>query len=689
MTLQRCLPALALLLLLLLVLLVTLVSTTSTTLAPTISDPILPYVLPTIQVLAIIPARSGSVSVPHKNIRDFAGKPLLAHSIAHALAATTVTRVLVSTDSEDYRTIALEYGAEAPFLRPSKFAGNDETDLSTFEHALSWLKTNEDYVPDYVVHLRATCPLRNPADIDRAVLMLVEAAASDDSIEYDSVRSVKKVDGPHPWRMWIMEEATLKDTPPPTSSSSNAAAMRPLALPPGFSVGQAGNSPRQLLPAVYVQDSCVEVVSPRVILQEHSMTGSRVLGIVLGESVDIDTEQDFQRAVQQVMVAASSLKDATQVIHATQVIVETQQQSSCNAIGDPVGCSGGGRLSISPDSASYHFASPEVLRAILSKARAPLYLSNHVDISNEIKSALHLPPDSLYRRFSVDTNKHVCVQSGPPLVHTGPDRCGEEGLRKSMSVFAELVDSSKQHVSLGRCAVIGSSGILTGAGYGSEINSHDTVMRFNHAPTSGYEVDVGSKTSYRILGGGLNYDPSLLATETSTVLWYPCHLWAFAVLEELLVQNRGDLPGPVSRTRLQAIPLSFLIEVANTYLNKNGSQPFERSYGDKLHKVARDNPAPSSGLVGTLWALRMCDSVNLYGFGFSEAASTWYYAASLLDQSHAALARVRSEQGVKGVYEPEILENESDLSKSQYHDWKYEHDLLQDLHHAGLISLHK
>ena len=121
MTSNRWLPAMAFYLLLLELVMMT--STASTTLATTtLSDPTRSSPPSTTQVLAIIPARSGSMSVPHKNIREFAGKPLLAHSIAQALAATTVTRVLVSTDSEDYRAIALKYGAEAPFLRPSKFA---------------------------------------------------------------------------------------------------------------------------------------------------------------------------------------------------------------------------------------------------------------------------------------------------------------------------------------------------------------------------------------------------------------------------------------------------------------------------------------------------------------------------------------------------------------------------------------
>ena len=69
-------------------------------------------------ILAIIPARAGSKSVPHKNIRMIGGKPMLAHSIDHAKASKYITRVIVSTDSEEYAGIAREYGAEVPFIRP-------------------------------------------------------------------------------------------------------------------------------------------------------------------------------------------------------------------------------------------------------------------------------------------------------------------------------------------------------------------------------------------------------------------------------------------------------------------------------------------------------------------------------------------------------------------------------------------
>ena len=84
------------------------------------------------EVLAIIPARQGSKTLPHKNLRLLGGKPLLAYSIEHARQSNTVTRTIVSTDSEDYAAISRDYGAETPFLRPRAIAGDEPNSLRTF-----------------------------------------------------------------------------------------------------------------------------------------------------------------------------------------------------------------------------------------------------------------------------------------------------------------------------------------------------------------------------------------------------------------------------------------------------------------------------------------------------------------------------------------------------------------------------
>ena len=118
--------------------------------------------------LAIIPARGGSKGIPRKNIKDIAGKPLIAWSIEHALDADCIDRVLVTTDDEEIATIAKEYGAEVPFLRPSAISGDTATTESAVLHVLEWLYKEESYQPDNVFLLQATSPVRNAGVIDKA-----------------------------------------------------------------------------------------------------------------------------------------------------------------------------------------------------------------------------------------------------------------------------------------------------------------------------------------------------------------------------------------------------------------------------------------------------------------------------------------------------------------------------------------
>ncbi|MET0554027.1 MAG: acylneuraminate cytidylyltransferase [Vicinamibacteria bacterium] len=221
-------------------------------------------------VLAIVPARSGSKSAPHKNVASFRGRPLLAHSVEHGLRAGNVDRVLVSTDSPRYRELALDAGAEVPFLRPAELAQDLSTDLEVFTHALRWLDAHEGYRPDLVVHLRPTAPTRRVADVEAAVDLL----ASDP--QADSVRSV--VEAPQtPYKMW---------------RAGADGALCPLIAGP---LPESYNLPRQQLPLVYLQNASVDVVRARTIRERGSMTGHRVLPYVMQSLGDVDEWPELAR----------------------------------------------------------------------------------------------------------------------------------------------------------------------------------------------------------------------------------------------------------------------------------------------------------------------------------------------------------------------------------------------------------
>jgi N-acylneuraminate cytidylyltransferase len=225
-------------------------------------------------VLAIIPARGGSKGIPRKNIRDFAGYPLIAYSIAAGLKAETVTRVIVSTDDEEIAAVARTWGAETPFLRPADFAQDNTLDLPVFQHALGWLAERENYRPEVVVQLRPTSPIRPVGLVDEAVHRLLEHA------EADSVRGVVPA-GQNPHKMWRID--------PDTGQMKNLIAV------PG--IPEPYNAPRQVLPPVYWQTGHIDAIRPRVILQENSMSGQVILPVMIDPryTVDIDSPADWQR----------------------------------------------------------------------------------------------------------------------------------------------------------------------------------------------------------------------------------------------------------------------------------------------------------------------------------------------------------------------------------------------------------
>jgi CMP-N,N'-diacetyllegionaminic acid synthase len=123
-------------------------------------------------ILALIPARGGSKGIPRKNIKELCGKPLIAWSIEVALNADFVDHVVVSTDDEEIAKIALNYGAEVPFLRPPELAQDETPGIDPVLHALGKLPKF-----DSILLLQPTSPLRNVSDIDGILKMCQEHQA--------------------------------------------------------------------------------------------------------------------------------------------------------------------------------------------------------------------------------------------------------------------------------------------------------------------------------------------------------------------------------------------------------------------------------------------------------------------------------------------------------------------------------
>lgn len=226
------------------------------------------------ETLALIPARGGSKGIPRKNIRNFAGYPLVAWSIAAAQQAECVTRIIVSTDDAEIAAIARQFGAETPFLRPAEFAQDHTTDLPVFEHALRWLAERENYRPDVVVQLRPTSPIRPRGLVDRAVQILLEHP------DADSVRGVVPA-GQNPHKMWRLPYGEYGP-------------MKNLLEVEG--VAEPYNAPRQLLPPVYWQTGHIDAIRAATI-SNGSMSGKNIYPLVIDPryTVDIDNLQDWAR----------------------------------------------------------------------------------------------------------------------------------------------------------------------------------------------------------------------------------------------------------------------------------------------------------------------------------------------------------------------------------------------------------
>lgn len=153
--------------------------------------------------IGLIPARGGSKGVPRKNIRVVKGKPLIAYTIQAALASRTLDRVIVSTDDEEIASIAVDCGAEVPFMRPVELAQDSSPDIEVVKHLISWCRKS-GLEPNIIAYLRPTTPFKQADMIDTTVSQLSESTG------LTSIRSVTAVEGVHhPYWMFKKERDRL------------------------------------------------------------------------------------------------------------------------------------------------------------------------------------------------------------------------------------------------------------------------------------------------------------------------------------------------------------------------------------------------------------------------------------------------------------------------------------------------
>jgi N-acylneuraminate cytidylyltransferase len=221
-------------------------------------------------VVALIPARSGSKRIPHKNIAPLNGHPLIAYTIAAAKASGVFDAVVVSTDSEQYAAVARHYGAEVPFLRPAEMAGDTSSDIEWIKHALLHLQAQGRSFDAFAL-LRPTSPCRKAATIQRAWAQFVEE-------NVDSLRAVEMCEQ-HPAKMWIVRGKR----------------MHPLA-PMGWGPVPYHSMQYAALPPVYVQNASLEIAWRRVALEMGSIAGEVLTPFLTegDEGLDVNRSRDWK-----------------------------------------------------------------------------------------------------------------------------------------------------------------------------------------------------------------------------------------------------------------------------------------------------------------------------------------------------------------------------------------------------------
>jgi CMP-N-acetylneuraminic acid synthetase len=226
------------------------------------------------KVLGVIPARGGSKGVPGKNIRPLMGKPLIVHTIETALKSKLINELVVTTDSEDIRKIAVMHRAECPFLRPAELASDTALAVPTIQHAVKEMELRKAVTYDYVVMLQPTSPLKTSDDLDTALQKLFDHNA-------DGIISVVNVNNHHPMKMKKF-----------LGVNGFSGQLVDYEAPP------FENCPRQHLPPVFIVNGAIYATKREILMNKNTFQGDYCIGYIMPSerSINIDTELDFSIA---------------------------------------------------------------------------------------------------------------------------------------------------------------------------------------------------------------------------------------------------------------------------------------------------------------------------------------------------------------------------------------------------------
>lgn len=221
-------------------------------------------------MLAIIPARGGSKGVPGKNIKTLKGKPLISYTIEAALEVPEIERIVVTTDSIEIAEVAVQYGAEVPFIRPHNLATDDAVACDVYLHAVEYMRDKEKIDIESFMVLLPTAPFRNSTDIKNALDLFYRT-------DSETLVSMTEADVPISWYYMMNSVGRVYNA--------------------GFD-GKNCLQNRQNNARYYIPNGAIYILNYKLLKNERTYYSDNTIAYIMerSKSIDIDTLEDFQYA---------------------------------------------------------------------------------------------------------------------------------------------------------------------------------------------------------------------------------------------------------------------------------------------------------------------------------------------------------------------------------------------------------